>query len=292
MTIGFIGLGRMGSRMAANIAKSGMPLVVYNRTPAKAREFAERSGAEIVASPREVAERADIIVTMLAHEEAMAAIYTGDDGVAAGLTGGKVCIDMSTLGGKGVDRLWGFIEPTGAELLDAPVSGSTASAEAASLMIMVGGPAEVLDRCRSVLETMGDPVMHVGGRGTGAALKLAINSIIFGINQSVAESLVLAERSGIDRSIAYEAFTKSAVAAPVVIYRRPVFEHPGEIPVTFTIDLAIKDLELIAELAERTGTPMPQSRENLQVMLDSAAAGMAERDMGDVAVYLREHSGG
>ncbi len=291
MTVGFIGLGRMGSRMAANIGRSGTPLVVWNRTTEKATEFAEEHDAEVAATPRELAERSDFVVTMLADAEAVLGVYDGDDGVAAGCGPGVTCVDMSTLGPSAARELWQRVEPTGAALVDAPVSGSTAAAESASLMIMAGGSEDDVERCRPLLETMGEPVMHVGERTTGAALKLAINSIIFGINQSVAESLVLAERAGIDRSIAYEAFTKSAVAAPVVVYRRPVFEHPGEIPVTFTIDLAIKDLELISQLAGDTGSPMPQSVVNLQMMRDSAAAGMAERDMGDVAVFLRERAG-
>lgn len=289
MKVGFIGLGRMGSRMSANVAAGGFPLVVHNRTQSTAHELAATMGAEVASTPRALAEAADVIITMLADEVAVTDIYTGRDGVAEGLDNTKTCVEMSTIGPAAVRRLADIVRPTGAALVDAPVSGATAAAEARALMIMPGGDSEVVERVRPILESMGDPVLHIGASGTGAALKLAINSVIYGINEAVAEALVLAERAGIDRSTAYEAFTRSAIAAPVVVYRRPIFENPGSVPVTFTIDLGLKDLNLITELGVEVGAPLPQAERTREVMIEATTAGLGDRDMGEIAVYLRDY---
>lgn len=288
MRIGFIGLGRMGSRMAANIAKAGFELSVYNRTQETAERFAGEYGSTVAPTPRALAESVDVIITMLAHEAAIEDCYTGLNGVIAGLDPTKVCIEMSTIGPAAVDRLVFLMRDSGADLVDAPVSGATAAAEARTLMIMAGGDHDVVERVRPVLDAMGQTVLHIGESGTGAALKLSINSVIYGINEAVAEALVMAERAGVDRAVAYDAFTKSAIAAPVVVYRRPVFEEPGSVPVTFTIDLALKDLGLISELGFDVGAPLPQAERNREIMLAASEAGFGERDMGEVAVYLRD----
>lgn len=286
-TVGFIGLGRMGSRMAANVAAGGFPLVLYNRTRSKAEEVAAATGGEVVDSARALAQRADVAVTMVADGEALEAVYRGESGLLAGLGPGKIAVDMSTVGPTLVDRLGADVEATGAAMVDAPVSGSTAAAEARTLMIMAGGDDASVEAVRPVLESIGSPVLHVGRRGAGATLKLAINSIVFGINQAVAEALVMAERAGVDRTVAYDTFCESAAAAPVVKYRRDVFVRPGELPVTFTIDLAVKDLELALQLGASVGASLPQAELNTQVMRDASAAGLGEADMGDIAVYLR-----
>ena len=119
-------------------------------------------------------------------------------------------------------------------------------------------------------------------------MKLAVNAIVFAINQAIAESLVLAERAGVERSVAYEVFASSAVAAPVVLYRRPVFEHPESAAVTFPIDLAIKDLDLVLALGSEVGAPLPQAETNLATMQAAAAAGLGAADIGTIAVYLRD----
>jgi 3-hydroxyisobutyrate dehydrogenase/2-hydroxy-3-oxopropionate reductase len=122
-------------------------------------------------------------------------------------------------------------------------------------------------------------------------MKLAVNAVLFGLNQAIAESLVLAERSGIERSTAYEVFASSAIAAPVVHYRRAVFEQPGTTPVTFSIDLANKDLGLILTLASDVGTSMPQADANLAVLQEASRSGLGDHDMGEVATFIRQNRG-
>ncbi len=289
-TVGFIGLGRMGSRMAANLAAGGFDVVVYNRTRAKADEFASEHGATAMGTPRELAAASDVTITMLADGPAVEAVYGGEDGVLAGLRSGSVAIDMSTAGPDTIASLAARVAGAGATLVDAPVSGSIAAAEAKTLMIMAGGDAATVDQVRPVLEAIGSPVLYVGDSGAGATMKLVINSIVFATSQAAAEALVMAERSGVDRTVAYDTICQSAAAAPVLKYRRDWYIHPGEMPVSFTIDLAIKDLDLITGHAAGVGTTLPAAAESLAVLRSAADAGMGDNDMGDVAVHMRNEA--
>jgi 3-hydroxyisobutyrate dehydrogenase/2-hydroxy-3-oxopropionate reductase len=153
---------------------------------------------------------------------------------------------------------------------------------------MTAGDDDAIAKALPVLEVLAGKIIRVGGPGAGAAMKLAVNAVLFGLNQAIAESLVLAERSGIDRLTAYEVFASSAIAAPVVHYRRAIFERPESTPATFSIDLATKDLGLILALAAQVGTAMPQADANRAVMERASESGLGSRDMGEVATFLRE----
>jgi 3-hydroxyisobutyrate dehydrogenase/2-hydroxy-3-oxopropionate reductase len=284
--VAFLGMGRMGSRVARNIAGAGFPTTLYNRTRARAEEVAAASGSSVADTPADAARDADVVMTMLADGPAVEALYVGDDGVLAGLRAGAVAIDLSTTGPDFVRRLGDMVAGKGASLVDAPVSGSTATAESAKLMIMVGGEDADVERVRPVLEAAGSTIIHVGRPGAGATMKLAVNAIVFGLNQSLSESLVLAERAGIERAAAYEVFASSAIAAPVVHYRREAFEHPGEVPPSFTVDLAIKDLQLILGLASEVGADVPVTERTIEVMRDAAAA-HGRDDISAIAEHLR-----
>jgi 3-hydroxyisobutyrate dehydrogenase-like beta-hydroxyacid dehydrogenase len=292
LTVGFLGMGRMGSRVARNIAAAGYPVVVWNRTRSRAEEAAAGMDATVGDTAAEVAAAADVIVSMLADDAAVEAAYGGWDGALAGLRAGSTAVDMSTISPTLAMDLGRRVREAGAGMVDAPVSGSTATAETGSLLVMAGGEDADLERVRPILETSATRVVHVGGPGTGAAMKLAVNAIVFGLNQSLSESLVLAERAGIDRLTAYDVIASSAVAAPVVHYRRPLFEHPGEGAVSFTIDLAIKDLDLIKALAERAGASIPQSELNVDELRAASAAGHGQEDLAALAEYFRKHRDG
>jgi 3-hydroxyisobutyrate dehydrogenase/2-hydroxy-3-oxopropionate reductase len=171
--------------------------------------------------------------------------------------------------------------------LDAPVSGSTQLASTGKLTIMVGGEADDLERARPAFEQLATKVTHIGPLGSGAAMKLAVNTLIFAINQAVAEALVLAERSGIDRATAYEVFATGAAGAPYVGYKRDSFVEPDTAPVGFSLGLAEKDLRLITEHAEAIGVEMAQARANLELVrgaIDELGEG---RDASAIAVHLR-----
>ena len=286
-TVAFVGLGRMGTPMAANVARADFPLVAHNRTRAKAEQLADAVGARVADTPRAAVDGADIVITMLADETALRAMADGPDGFLGGLAPGTVVIDMGTTGPSGVARLAADVAAAGGTLLDAPVSGSTATAQAGALTIMVGGPPEAVSTAMPVLQAMGERIYAVGEVGAGAAMKLAVNLVIFGLGQAVSEALVLAEAAGIDRGTAYEVFENSAVGAPMLKYRHDAFVRPESTPPAFALTLAAKDLRLIDELAQAVGADVPQSRTNLAVIKSAIAAGLADQDMAAVAVHLR-----
>lgn len=286
-TVAFLGLGRMGSGIARNIAAAGYPLILFNRTISTARGLAAEIGAELAATPAEAAAAASITVSSLADDDALRAVYEGPDGLISGLAPDTLVVDMSTVDPSTILEVGEMVSEAGARMVDAPVSGSVASVAAKSLLIMAGGSPEDVERAEPLLKSTAANVIRVGGVGAGAAMKLVVNAILFGINQALAESLVLAERAGIDRATAYDVIAASAAGAPVVQYRRPMFEHPRENPPSFTIDLAIKDLRLILGLAERAGSNMPQTQRNLEVMEGASAASRGAEDMAAVAEHLR-----
>ena len=288
--VGFAGLGRMGRPIARQLVGAGFPVTVYNRSAASAEAFAAETGATAATTPRALAECCSIVVTMVSDGPALLELLDGSDGLVAGLSPGDIVIDMGTSGVDHTTSARRRLADAGAHLVEAPVSGSVAAAESRTLLIMAAGEEQPVASALPVLRGIADQVFHVGGPGAGAAMKLAVNAVVFAINQAIAESLVLAERAGIDRSVAYDVFAGSAVAAPVVHYRRPVFEHPESAAVTFTTDLAIKDLRLVLELGSAVGAHLPQAEAILAAMRDAAAAGLGAADMGSMAVYLRDHA--
>jgi len=287
-TVAFLGLGRMGRPIATNIAKAGFRVVVYNRTRRTAEEFAAANPGVIVAdTPREAAAAADVVVTMLADEVALRAVYGGTDGLLAGWQPGKVALDMGTTGPDGTRWLSESVAAAGGTAIDSPVSGAVAAAEAAALTLLVGGPGETVDTLRPLLQSVGSAIYHLGGSGAGAIMKLSVNNVIYALGQAVSESLVLAERAGIDRADAYDVFCNSAIAAPMVKYRQDNYVNPDTATTQFAMTLAAKDLHLITDLAKEVGAPMPQAAVNLVTHADAIESGLGDQDMAAVAVYLR-----
>jgi 3-hydroxyisobutyrate dehydrogenase-like beta-hydroxyacid dehydrogenase len=279
--VGFLGLGRMGSRMAANIARAGFPLVVYNRTRAVADGFAAQHGARVAGTPGEVAGSAEFVISMLADGEALLDLYTSSDGVLRSLRRGSLAIDMGTSGMEAVTRLRAEVEGIESSFVDAPVSGSIAAAEAGKLPVMVGAGEEEFERARPILEAVG-PVRRVGPPGTAALLKLTVNSILYGLNQAVAEGVILAEAGGISPEVTLDVIVGSAAGAPMVGYRTPQYLVPDEAPISFTLDLVRKDILLTLSQAAETGVSMPQLEATLETIDELISRGHGERDMGYV----------
>ena len=290
--VAVVGAGRMGGAMVGTLCRAGVEVVVFNRTRSKAEEVAEATRATLAATAREAAAQAQVVLSSLADDAAVGAAYTGGDGIVAGLQPGAVVCEASTIDPGTVQRLGPLVEDRGASLLDTPVSGSVSTVEAGQLTIMVGGDPEVLERVRPVLDPLAKQIFHVGELGAGAVMKLAVNSVLHGLNLAVAEALVLAERAGVERAVAYEVFTASAIAAPFVHYKREAFEHPGRPPVAFSIDLVAKDLDLILALAAEAGATMDQAATNARVAAAAVAAGLGDHDLSELATYLRGTPGG
>ena len=285
--VAILGMGRMGGAMADTLRRAGFDVVVYNRTRSKAEAVASESGTEVADTPKHAATGASIVITSLADDAAVKEVLTGSDGAAGGLQENAVVLEMSTIDPSTLETLRPAIEKAGASLLDAPVSGSVQLVEKGALTIMVGGDGDALERARPVLDALSVQVFHVGDLGTGATMKLAVNSLVHSINVAVAEALVLAEKSGVDRAQAYEVFASSAGAAPFVLYKRAAYENPDATPVAFSLDLVVKDLDLILGLADRVGAALDQGTANREVARSAVGAGLGDEDMSAIATYLR-----
>ena len=282
-----VGLGRMGGAMARRFHGAGFELVVWNRDRSKADAVAADTGAEIGESAAAAADRAGVVVSSLADDVALREVYLGDDGVVAGIHSGSIAVDTSTVDPDTSIEVGEAVDATGARFVDCPVSGSVSTVESGALTIMAGGHPDVISEVEPMLASISKQVIRVGDRGAGAACKLAVNGLVHGLNVALSEALVLAEKAGVSREMAYEVFVAGAGGAPFVQYKREAYEHPEEAVVAFSLDLVAKDLELITGLGEKVGVPMDQAGTGLDIVKKAIAAGMGERDLSAIAVYLR-----
>lgn len=287
MRVAILGTGAMGGAMARTLAGAGHDLTLHNRTRERAEEVAATTGAGVADTPAAAVADAEIIITSLSDRAAVEAVVAGADGAAEGLGEGAVVAEMSTVEPEVVRGLADGVRSRGADIIDAPVSGSVSTVEAAALTIMVGGDGDSLQAARPVLESLSDRIVHLGELGTGATMKLAVNTVVHGLNQALAEGLVLAETGGIGRSLAYDVIAGSAVGAPFVDYKRDAYEHPEDAGVAFRVVLVDKDLELILSLADTLGVPLDQAAANRTVVRDAIDDGLGERDLSALAVHLR-----
>jgi len=286
-TVAVVGTGRMGAAMARSLARTGHAVVLQNRTRERCDPIASAIGARVVETPAEAAAASDVAITMLADDAAVTSVYAGPDGLVAGAHSGGVLVDMSTVLPATIRSLEGDVRATGSGLLDAPVSGSVSLAESGQLTLMVGGSEVDLDRARPVLESLSKAIFHLGPLGSGAVMKLAVNTVVFGLNGALAEGLALAEAAGVDRGLAYDVIAAGAAGAPYVAYKRGQFVEPESAPVAFSLGLTAKDLRLILATAESVGQPLPQTQVNLELVLAAASAGREEHDFASVAGELR-----
>ena len=283
-----IGTGRMGGAMAGRVAAAGHTLTVWNRSRDKAEAVATQlKGVSVADSAREAAAAADVVIVSLADDAAVRAAYRGDEGLVAGLRPGAAVADTSTVAPETVRGLEDDVLAAGAALIDTPVSGSVSSVEGGTILVMAGGDADAVEKARPALESFAQRIILLGPLGSGSTMKLAVNAMVFGLNQTLAEALVLAEKAGVERALAYEVIANSAVAAPFVNYKRAAYEHPESAPVAFALDLVAKDLDLAAALARGVGAPVPQLETNRRVVGDAIAAGMGDADLSALARHLR-----
>jgi 3-hydroxyisobutyrate dehydrogenase len=286
-TVAIVGTGRMGSAMAGSIRRAGFDVIVQNRTPDRAAALALQLECAVAGSPAEASAAADVIITMLADDVAVRSTLEGPDGLLAGARRGTIIADMSTVRPDTITAFGDRAAAAGIGLLDAPVSGSVQLAATGALTLMVGGDEADLERARPVLEALSKTIVYLGPLGSGAAMKLAVNTVIFGLNGAVAEALVLAEAAGIDRELAYDVIAAGAAGAPFVGYKRDAFLAPETTPVAFSLDLTEKDLGLITDFAQALGVVMPQAAVNHVVVADAIAHGLGSEDLAGIAGELR-----
>ncbi len=253
--VGFIGLGIMGSGMARNLLEKGHDLVVWNRSREKMTPLVE-AGATPANSPREVAERAEVVMICVSDTPDVEAVVTGDDGVLAGLSEGSLVVDHSTISPSATLELAARVEQKGARWLDAPISGGSEGAQRGTLSIMVGGDEASYRRALPYLEAYGTTIVHVGGQGAGQMVKL-VNQVLVVVNQlAVSEALLLAQAGELDLRKTLDAVKGGAAGSWMLANRGPQMIdrdwRPG-----FTIDLQEKDLRLVLEAADELGVPLP-----------------------------------
>ena len=276
-SIAFLGLGQMGSLMAANLLDAGHDVTVWNRTSDKAEALRSR-GASVASTPAEAAADADAVLTMLTDAAALEEVVFGDDGVASSIRPGAALIDLSTVGPAPIRDLASRL-PGGVDVLDAPVRGSVDKARAATLGIVVGGSEEAYERWRGVLETLGAPV-HVGELGSGQAAKVVNNAAVITAMALVGECLSLAERLGLPREEAFDLLEQTFIG-DAVRYVRSRMEPPDFAP-RFKADLAGKDLRLALE-GDGGGTELRTIAAAASWYEDLGALGLGELDFTAVA---------
>ena len=274
--LGFVGLGVMGSGVARRLLDAGHTVTVWNRTRAKADPLLD-AGANWASSPREVAERSEIVFTMVTNTEAVRAVTEGPDGILAGLAPGKVYVDMSTASPATTRALAEQVGAAGGQMLDAPVSGSVSTLEQGKLSIMVGGDAETFERVEPVLEAIGPRVFYLGPNGAAVTMKIAINISLAVQMLAFSEGLLLAEKTGIARERAVEVMLASVIASPMVAYRAPfVLEQPDE--AWFDCRMMQKDLNLALELGRELEVPLPTTALTNEFLTAANAMGIGDKD--------------
>lgn len=276
----------MGEAMAHNLVRAGHDMTVWNRSAAKADSFAAETGASPVQTPRQLADRVDIVITMLADDVASAGVHLGDDGL---FSGNRACtfIEMGTMSPGHIAKL-ADAAPQGATVIDAPVSGATQAARQATLLIMAGCDETTGTPLAPIFDILGKQTIFLGEPGRGAVMKLSVNSLIHGINQTLAEAMTLAEAAGIKPEVAFDVIEASAAAAPMLKYRRPLYLDEAAHEVTFTVALARKDMTATAELARQLGTAIPQGLVTLEKLKEAESAGYGARDMASILNFMRK----
>ncbi len=254
--IGFLGLGIMGSRMAANLAKAGHELSVWTHTPGKADRWASEHGAQAKATPAEVASASDVVVSMVVDGAQVEEVLCGRDGVASGAHEGLLCVDMSTIAPTDTRRIAARLAEAGVRMMDAPVTGSSPRAEAGTLTIMAGGERADFERVKALLESMGELVVHVGELGQGEMLKLINNSLGAANAAAVADALLLADATGVDLDALVQV-TMSGSGGSAQLHMKSGAMREHDYTTMFKTEHLLKDVRLCLEEAQAAGIPFP-----------------------------------
>jgi 3-hydroxyisobutyrate dehydrogenase-like beta-hydroxyacid dehydrogenase len=285
-TVGFVGLGAMGSQITGRLLETGHEVYGTDRTPSTGSALVER-GLRWCGTPREVAAAADVTFSMVSDDAAVEAVASGPDGILAGLAPGKTYVDMSTIGPRTSSRLAERVRALGAVMLDAPVSGSVPAAGQGALAIMVGGDEEAFRAVEPLLQTLGRTVTHVGPNGQGLLLKLAINLSLGAQLLAFSEGVLLAERGGIDRKLAVEVMTQSAVGSPALQARAPfVLDLPDT--AWFDVHLLRKDLRLTLDAGRDLGVPLPATTTTADLLAWAGELGYEHRDIAALYEVLAQ----
>jgi 3-hydroxyisobutyrate dehydrogenase-like beta-hydroxyacid dehydrogenase len=287
--LGFVGLGVMGSEMVSRLLGKGHTVTGYNRTRSKAGWLVKK-GMNWADSPRAVAAAADVTFSMVTNSAALQAIMEGPDGILASLAAGKILVDMSTVSPAFSRSIAAKVREKGADMLDAPVSGSVITLQQGKLSVMVGGRAATFERVKPLLYDIGPKVTHVGDNGLALVMKIATNLSLAVQMMAFSEGVLLAEKSGIARETAVDVLTHSAVASPMIQYRGPfVLKMPAE--AWFNVNMMQKDMLLALELGRQLDVPMPTTAVSNEFLTAARGMGLVEKDFAVVFDVLAQMSG-
>ena len=287
--LGFVGLGVMGGHMVERLLEKGHTVTGYNRTRSKAKWLIDR-GMKWADSPRAVAAAVDVTFSMVTNSAALNDIADGPNGMLAGLSAGKVLIDMSTLAPAVSRALAAKVREKGADMVDAPVSGSVITIQQGKLSVMVGARSETFERVKPLLLDLGPKVTHVGENGLALVMKIATNLSIAVQMLAFSEGVLLAEKSGIARDTAVDVLTHSVVGSPMLQYRGPfVLNMPEE--AWFNVNMMQKDMLLALELGRQVDVPLPTTAATNEFLTAARSMGWAEQDFAILFKVLERMSG-
>ncbi|NJB67667.1 3-hydroxyisobutyrate dehydrogenase-like beta-hydroxyacid dehydrogenase [Desulfobaculum xiamenense] len=287
--IGFMGLGTMGRPMAENILRNGYPLTVYNRTREKCAMLREL-GAFVAATPRELAERSDVVVTMVPGPEAVLALLTGEDGCARGMGPHSVFVNMGTMAPAYAREIAASLRPLGVACVDAPVSGSRRPAEEGRLVVLAGGPAEVVDALRPLFLTMGRKVIHCGAQGQGAMAKMVVNLLLGVMMEGVGEMLNFGRRGGLDDATLFDVLDSGPLACDLFAAKQDML-RTGAYPAQFALRNMDRDMRAILDTAAAAGAATPAANAVSQLYRAACARGRSDMDVAAVMGVLEALSG-
>jgi 3-hydroxyisobutyrate dehydrogenase-like beta-hydroxyacid dehydrogenase len=283
--VGFIGLGIMGSRQAANLRRAGCELTVFNRTRERADAWAAEHGGHVADSPREVGERSDVVITMVVDGPQVEAMLLGDDGAAAGAKPGTLFVDMSTIGPAGARRIADALAQQGHHFVDAPVTGSAPKAEDGTLTIMAGGSDEDMARAMPLLEVMGQQIVHVGPVGTGQQVKVLSNAVSAVNCATLAQALVVGRRADVNLEALLQVMAGgSANSTMLQLKGEPMLKH--DFSPLFKLDHMLKDVRLCLEEARAAGAAFPAAALAGELYAAGAGRGLGEQDFAAVLTVV------
>jgi len=280
-SVAFIGLGLMGARMAASLARAGHEVTVHNRTAEKARAWADEHGGRVAGSPREAAEGASAVITMVVHGAQVEEVLLGEDGALHGAAEGTLFVDMSTIAPDDARRLGAALAERGMAFVDAPVTGSSPKAQDGTLTIMAGGADADLERARPLFEAMGEAILHVGELGHGQTVKVISNAVAAANCATLAQGLVVGKAAGVDLEALVEVMAAgSANSTMVGLKAQPMLAH--DYAPLFRLEHMIKDVDLALEAGHATGAPFPSVALARELYAAALGRGLGEQDFAAV----------
>ena len=288
--VGFIGLGIMGSRMAANLRAAGYELTVFNRTRERAETFASEHGADVADTPAAVGAASDVVITMVVDGPQVEAVLLGDDGVLAGAAEGTLCVDMSTIAPAQTRALGAALDARGIGFVDAPVTGSSPKAEDGTLTIMAGGTEDAFARAQPLFAVMGEVVVHVGELGQGQTVKLINNAVAASNASTLAQALIVGKATGVDLDALVRVMgAGSGGSAMLGLKAGPMREH--DYTTLFKLEHMLKDVRLCLEEGQAAGVPFPAAAHTREVLTAGMGRGLGAQDFAALVEVLEGLAG-